>query len=243
MQSKFHHCLFGLVLIALVAGCTPASGITLRGSGNVITLEYDFTDFDWVAAGYYFEVDIQQDEAFSVVIRIDDNLEQYLEVVKEEGILKIGLEHDQNYHFRKGTLEAVVTLPVLAGVSVSGISSGTITGFISTRALDVDVSGVSSLSGDIEAGDTSIDVSGSSRLTLTGSAGDVSIQASGSSVVDLEDFPVANANVDLSGASQTTVFTNGRLDVEASGGSTVYYLGDPTLGTTHTSGGSSIERK
>ena len=134
-------------------------------------------------------------------------------------------------------------MPSLVGVAISGTSSGTITGFSSDHMLDVNVSGASSLSGDIEAGDTSIEASGSSQLTLTGSAEDVIIHASGSSVVDLEDFPVANADLDLSGASQITVLTNGRLDVEASGGSTVYYLGDPTLGTTHTSGGSSIERK
>ncbi|HEY71581.1 MAG TPA: DUF2807 domain-containing protein [Anaerolineae bacterium] len=243
MKHKLHHYLFGLVLIGLMTGCSISSGLSLRGSGDVITLEYDFTDFDRVAAGFAFNVDIRQGESFSVVVRVDDNLEQYLEVVQEDDILRIGLELDQNYNFRRVTLEAVVTMPSLSGVSISGTSSGTITGFSSTHALDVNVSGASSLSGDIEAGDASIEVSGSSRLTLTGSAEDVIIHASGSSVVDLENFPVTNANIDLSGASQTTVLTHGRLDVEASGGSTVYYLGDPTLGTTHTSGGSSIERK
>jgi hypothetical protein len=243
MISKLRYSLFGLVLIGVITGCSISSGLSLRGSGDVIALEYDFTDFDWVAAGYAFNVDIRQGDSFSVVVRIDDNLEQYLEVVQEDDILRIGFDFDQSYNFRRVTLEAVVTMPSLSGVSISGTSSGTITGFSSAEALDVNVSGASSLSGDIEAGDASIEVSGSSQLTLTGSAEDVIISASGSSVVDLEDFPVANASADLSGASQTTVFTNGRLDVEASGGSTVYYLGDPTLGTTHTSGGSSIERK
>jgi hypothetical protein len=243
MISKLHHCLFGLVLISVMTGCSISSGLSLRGSGDVITLEYGFTDFDRVAAGFAFNVDIRQGESFSVVVRVDDNLEQYLEVVQEDDILRIGLELDQNYNFRRVTLEAVVTMPSLSGVSISGTSSGTITGFSSTHALDVNVSGASSLNGDIEAGNTSINVSGSSQLTLAGSAGDVSINASGSSVVDLEDFPVDNADVVLSGASQTTVFTDGRLDTEASGGSTVYYVGDPTLGTTHTSGGSSIESK
>jgi hypothetical protein len=131
----------------------------------------------------------------------------------------------------------------LTGVSVSGVSSATITGFRSTLALEVNVSGISSLSGDIEAGDASIDVSGSSQLALTGSAEAVSIQASGSSVVELAKFTVVDADVHISGSSEVTVFASGRLDGEATGGSTIFYLGDPTLGRTHTSGGSSILAK
>ncbi len=69
------------------------------------------------------------------------------------------------------------------------------------------------------------------------------MDASGSSDVDLSDFPVADAGIDASGASTVTVNPSGRLDVEASGASNVYYLGEPSLGTIDTSGASSVEPK
>ena len=53
----------------------------------------------------------------------------------------------------------------------------------------------------------------------------------------------AEAAVEASGASNVTVQTNGVLDVEASGGSRVFYLGDPTLGNIETSGGSTVGRR
>jgi hypothetical protein len=59
----------------------------------------------------------------------------------------------------------------------------------------------------------------------------------------LADFPVLNANIHLSGSSTATVAPTGRLDVDASGASHVYYLGDPTLGKIDTSGSSTVERK
>ena len=71
----------------------------------------------------------------------------------------------------------------------------------------------------------------------------MTIDASGASSVDLGGFPVNDANVEASGASNVTVNARGKLDVNASGASHVYYLGSPTLGKVDTSGASSIKRK
>jgi hypothetical protein len=243
MKSKLRYWAFGLVLIALLVGCVPSNRISIIGSGDVITREVELTNFDRVAASQSFKVDIQQGESFSVVLRIDDNLEKYLEVVKQDSTLKIGLDPDWTYDIQDATMEASVTMPELSGVSVSGVGRGMVTGFRSTQALDVNVSGASSLSGDIEAGDVHFNISGSSQVILTGSAEDVSVDASGSSEVDLTEFPTVDADVQLSGASRVIVRASGQLDAEASGGSWVYYLGDPMLGKTHTSGGGSIQAK
>ena len=66
------------------------------------------------------------------------------------------------------------------------------------------------------------DLSGSSNVTLTGSAQDVTIDASGSSDVDLTDFFVADADVEVSGSSTAIVKPSGRLGADASGASHVY---------------------
>ena len=61
--------------------------------------------------------------------------------------------------------------------------------------------------------------------------------------IDLSGFAVADATVDVSGSSTVTVKPRGRLDVDASGASEVFYLGEPTLGKIDTSGSSSVEQK
>jgi hypothetical protein len=68
-------------------------------------------------------------------------------------------------------------------------------------------------------------------------------EAAGSSDVNLTDFPVVDASVKAGGKSQVTVNVSGRLDVDASNGANVYYLGDPTLGTIDTSGSATVEPK
>jgi len=234
--------MFVMFLAAVLsAGCTLAS---ITGSGNVVTHEENITGFDKVDASHAFQVDISQGDAFSVVIRIDDNLVQYLEVVKRGSTLNIGLTPGRSYNIRNATMQAEVTMPELTGLDMSGSSHVTITGFKSAQALVVDASGASHLQGDIEADTVSFNLGGSSEVILTGSAQNVIIEeAAGSSDVNLTDFPVVDASVKAGGKSQVTVNVSGRLDVDASNGANVYYLGDPTLGTIDTSGSATVEPK
>ena len=208
-----------VVLVALLAGCTL---IPISGSGKIVTREETFTGFDKLDVSHGFKVDVRQAEDFSVVIRVDDNVEKHLKVVKKGSALQIGLK--PNVSLGRITLEAEITMPELTGLELSGGTHCTVTGFESTKALD-------------------FDVSGGSHATLTGSAGDVTIDASGGSDVDLSAFSVVDANVEASGGSEVTVNASGRLDADASGGSDIYYLGSPTLGTIEESGGGEVRRK
>lgn len=230
-----------LPAVALLAGCAALRASSVTGSGNIVTQEKTLTGFDKVEVSHAFRANISQGDSFGVLVRIDDNLVKHLQVVKQGRTLKIGLKPNLRLRITEATREAEVTLPELTGLDLSGASRGTLSGFGSTKALDVDVSGASHLLGNIEAGDVQFDVSGASEVNLSGSAQDVGIDASGASTVKLADFPAKGATVDASGASQVTVNAGGRLDADASGASYVHYLGGPTLGAIETSGASSVE--
>jgi hypothetical protein len=106
-----------------------------------------------------------------------------------------------------------------------------------------DVSGASRVTGDLTAGDADLDISGASTVELQGSGGNIVVDASGASHAKLADFPVNNANVKLSGASNGTVNLDGRLDANLSGASRLSYMGEPTMGSITTSGGSMLSAK
>jgi hypothetical protein len=228
----------------ILAACTlGGNAITIVGSENVVTREEDLGGFDKLSASHSFQLQVSQGEAYRVVVRADDNIMDYIVVKKNGNTLEIGLDPKHNYGLHNVTLEAEVTMPALTEIGLSGSSDAIVSGFASTETFNADLSGSSSLRGDLEAGDASFQLSGSSSVVLTGSAGDAEIDASGSSDIDLSAFPVDDANVNASGSTTVTIQPRGRLDVDASGASHVYYLGDPTLGNIDTSGGSSVERR
>ncbi len=213
----------------------------VRGSGNVVTEDMEFADFTAVDAQNAFAVEISQSETFGVTIRVDDNILDLLDVSKAGDTLRIRLKPPVS--LRNATLEAEITMPDLQGLKLSGASRASVSGFRSSGQIDIDLSGASTLDGDLEAGEIDMHVSGASRVVLEGSATGLTIEASGASSLDLADFVVSTAEVDLSGASDATVNARERIDpVDVSGVSRLRYLGDPSLGDVSTSGASTVEK-
>lgn len=238
-------CLLLLGLIFL-AGCTDGLSIpgveSVTGSGNVITREFDFADFDRVSVGYAFKVNVTRGDDYAVVVRVDDNLEQYLKVEQNGQQLTIGMTDP--LMLNRATLEVAITMPAISELEFSGATSGTVSGFSSSEPFSANASGASRMEGAIETGAINVTASGASTIRLSGAAsGDAVLEASGASTIDMENFPVANANAKSSGASRVTVNTDGNLDAEASGASTVNYVGQPTMGNISETGGSSIGPK
>jgi hypothetical protein len=231
---------------SLLLGCSLVpnvgeilSEVSVSGSGNVITKEFDLRDFDRVEVSGAFVARVAQGESYSVVVGVDENLEQHLRVQVEGDTLKVGMVPNLSI-LGMATREVEIIMPELAGLELSGATQSTISGFESTADLSVEVSGASKLGGDIQAGDASVEASGASTVDLSGSADSLELVVSGASTADLSEFAVNDANVEASGASRATVNASGRLDAETSGASHVVYLGNPTLGSIQTSGASTI---
>ena len=214
-------------------------GPLTRGSGNEVTLTPNVSGFDSLDIGHAFEVDIIQSQTYSLVITVDDNIEQYLVVDERGDTLVLGLEDGRAYS--DVTLKAQISMPELRSLELSGASDAKFTQFESSDPFDLMASGASEVEGDIEAGDVTIKLSGASDVRMEGEGRDLDLDASGASHVNLEGFAVENATLDLSGSSDVTVSVEGTLDVSASGASDVTYFGNPTLGEISTSGASSIQ--
>jgi hypothetical protein len=246
-----------LTSAAFFAGCD-----IIVGSGKTVSQDFSFSDFTQVSAGWTFNVEVSQSAAYNVSVTVDDNLQSYLEVTQDGDTLKIDLKSGNIYN--KTHLKAVVTMPRLTELTLSGASKGSVSGFNSTddfvlnvsgasqatftnmtvNKLSMDITGASRASGSVNGtGNASLKASGKSNITLSGKAVDADVESSGVSTVDLTEFLVRDASVNVSGASNATISAAGTLSGDVSGASHLYYTGTPTLGDIHTSGASSISKK
>jgi hypothetical protein len=251
-----------ILLITVTAGCDVAKErVVLEGSGNNETITEDFIGFNRLEVSHVFDVDITQGEEYSIVLRVDEEFLDYIDVSKRGNTLDIDLDDKYNYNFKEGLLEASITMPELLHIRQSGASKVTIDGFDSSNRFEADLSGASTLTGVLGAGDVKLglsgasklsgeyhvkhvdlDASGASKVTLSGSGNELELIASGSSIIDLSDFMVEDAVITVSGSSEAVVNANGLIDADASGASRVYYLGDGEMGDVSSSGASTIQR-
>jgi hypothetical protein len=227
---------FGAVLV--VACCIND---TVAGSGTQVSNDMEFKGFTKVEVSSAFQVEITRADAFRTRFMVDDNLVPYLRVKQHGETLEIGMKPGHSYNCSKGCLRAVIEMPDLRSLELSGATDAKVNGFSSER-LELELSGASSLRGDFQAGKVEMDLSGASHLELTGNAGELDLDASGACEVELKKMPIQIAKVDLSGASDVTLNVSESLSVDASGASTLTYLGTPVMKSMETSGASSIRQ-
>ena len=213
-----------VVIVALIVAAVAVTLLsrTQTGSGHLVTNQEDFTGFTSVAVANGFRFTITQSSSYSVKVTIDDNLVNYLRISESGNILTIGLA--PGYLYLSASPKVQITMPDITQLDLSGGSSGMAQGFNSSH-------------------DFTATASGGSSFTMSGAARNLSIEGSGGSQLDLSNFHVANAQVDLSGGSGATINLIGRLDASLSGGSNLTYIGNPTMGNITTSGLSVISKK
>jgi predicted small secreted protein len=232
-----------LLTSGLLAGCAV---VKIEGSGNLIDKTFEFSNFTGINAGNGIQVDLTKSSTFNVEITADDNVLEYIEVNKSGDTLRI--RPKGNTAFRSATMIAKVAMPDLYELELSGGSEANITGFSSSHDLSVRLSGGSHIGtfitpGDITTGNVDFNLSGGSDVRLTGSAHDLNIDCSGGSHINLESFLVSSADIKLSGGSHATVNVDGTLNVDISGGSEVFYIGEPAMGDINVAWDSDLIKK
>lgn len=251
-----------LALILVFTTLLGAAGCdVITGSGEIATWDMDYTDFNRIEVGSTFDITIARADSYLVRITIDKKLYEYLKIDQRGDTLRIGLK--PNYIYTGTTQQAIINLPDLRRLELSGASKALVSGFSVSHSLDFElsgasrmdlghtiagnsgfvVSGASKVNGSIEMDDGNFNVSGASSLELQGSADDISIQASGASDVILSDFAVITAGVELSGASNAVINVSSRMDINLSGASELEYIGSPKLGKLNMSGGSTLNQR
>ena len=224
------------------AGCED-NGIfsRVKGSGDVVDVEYSFGDFERLDLSHAFDATIIRSDTFRVVLFVDDNIVNYLEVRRSGDWLIIGLEDDHTY--TSVNLRAEISMPVIEEVEGSGATVISMSGFSSPgdpADFSLKLSGSSVFSGTVYAGDCDILLSGASVINMTGSCADIFLEASGASELNMGNFVAASAYFILSGASDGTVHVTDHLDADLSGASVLRYYGDPEIGNLTTSGASTL---
>lgn len=250
-----------IVTLIFLLGCNVTPTRTVTGSGKVETRDFSLSGFTGIQASNTFSVQVSRADSFSVQVTADDNLWDSLDISVSGSVLRLRAKPGININ--NSTLKAIVILPSISSLDLSGASTATVDKFTSTSRMTCvlsgaseaniinvtsgpatfDVSGASTLSGFVTITTGKFLASGGSIISLGGSGTSTTIDASGGSRVTLNEFPVEDTSVTLSGGSEARVFGLKITSADLSGGSNLYYVDNPTIGSVQTSGGSGIHQE
>ncbi len=112
------------VVVSTVVGALVLLGgtacDTTEGSGNVVTHTFELAPFSILEVGDSFVVNVTVGDTPSATVRIDDNLDDVLDVAVLDDVSTIGLDPDTDVV--DATLEADVTVTGLEELGIAGAS-------------------------------------------------------------------------------------------------------------------------
>ncbi len=212
----------------------------ITGSGNIVTITKDYTNFTDIEIESAFSVKVIKSSIYKVSFEIDDNIAGYIDCHQSGKKIYISLE--DGYSFNNVTLRAVIETPDLEYIKCNG---GTVLQFTTRdffNNLLLDLNGGSAVKGSLDVNSLELRLNGGSIVELAGTATNINVFGNGGAILNLYDFETKNCNLNFNGGCIAYLYVIDNLSATLSGGSIVKYKGNPSLGTINISGGSVIQK-
>ncbi len=187
-----------VAVIAALAGVFGADALAQSKSAQSL----DLRDFDAIEIGGAYKLDVIVGEDFSIELSGPAEEMSRVEATLKNGALVLGTKRKIRGD-NKG-VKAVVTMPALNRLSVSGVA-------------DADISGV-------RAETFKLDLSGVGEVNIAGACEQLYARVSGVGEIDAQSFQCKAVDVKVAGVGEARVYASERVSAEVSGmgGITVY---------------------
>lgn len=208
--------LIGLLLaVSIAAGAAYIAFGDLRDFGdrdrsNDITETYDLTGFDKIDVGGVYEIDVMVGGDYAIAVSGAPEEMSRIEVYVENGELFLDQKRPERgkRRFRNHGLTAVISVPALSAIDVSGVVDGEVKG--------------------ISAGAFSADLSGVGDLDLSGTCENLDADVSGVGDLDAEDLKCLTVDIQVSGIGDATVYASQAVEASVSGIGSITVYGSPS---------------
>lgn len=210
------------------------------GPYREVNRSFSQTSFDRLNMGSGFHVDVQSGGNFAIAVRGNETDVNDLDLTVRNSTLHV--EYRNSGRKQRYDTYFTITMPTVRAVNFSGAVKSTITGFTDLNELDVVLSGASKSDISLNATRLTTSLSGASTAIVVGNGTTLTSEVSGASKLETYDFPVTQADLDVSGASTARVRVKDALTVKASGASKVWYRGTPRV-NSNISGASTLTQE
>ncbi|MDR0797013.1 MAG: DUF2807 domain-containing protein [Tannerella sp.] len=216
-------------IVVIFASCVSCTFfLPIKGNGNLVTSEKTVPAFEKISVSSSAEVRFHASQEYRAVVTVDENLDEYVEIVSKNNALNIGTKSG-SYSFTKFSVD--IYCPILSGVSVSGSGSFKNMDEITVSTFETSVSGSGKIEGTVKCEKFSARISGSGKINVGGNSKDADIGISGSGRYNGNDFIVNNATVRISGSGNADVHVTENLKANISGSGGINYRGEPKTDT------------
>lgn len=195
----------------------------IRGNGHIEEQSRALSGFNAITSISSVDVYVKQGNTFSVVVRADDNLFNYIKTEVKNNTLIISVTRNI---WRAKTLEVYITMKNLQKVVLTGSGDFYCKSPFTTQNLQFILTGSGDAKATLEAKNVQVKVGGSGNVDVSGIRGNLGIEVNGSGDVTATGLQLETCSLKVTGSGdvelkgrtdQLTMVVAGSGDVAASG--------------------------
>ena len=237
MKKTIHAGLF-LLIIFLFNACYFL-GPSVKGDGHVTKETRQISGFEKLATSAGIEVFLIPDSSEFLIVEADENLHEYIKTDLEHQTLKIRTEGRIRWAKSRKVYVHYKQLKAVKSSSGSIVRSEQA---IKNSHLEITASSGAQQYLEIDAGKLESQCSSGAQINLSGHCRKARLQASSGAHLKGSELFTDECDADVSSGAHIRVGVRNELTAEASSGGHIYYSGEPTKTSVHSSSGGSISK-
>jgi hypothetical protein len=219
---------------ALFSGCvavsftTTAAEGTETGRGPLIEKRYETGPYSEIEIRANIAVVYSKEPSDAVVVKIQENLAEFLRVEVQENRLVVDAERK----FLTGMNEMPVLYvfaPELTWLQAAGGLEFRGEDTLSGERFEMYVEGSAKIDMDLDVRQLTVDLAGAFETRLSGVAEEARINVSGAGNLNALELDTVRAAVSVDGAGNASISCSETLDVSLSGAASLEYRGKPAM--------------
>lgn len=195
---------------AIAAGALALTGAALADDDEIVSRKLDLAGFERISVAGVYELDVRVGPEFSIMLSGPAYEMDKVEASVKNGALELAQRKwkkgEKKRNDRDG-VEAVITMPSLTGLNISGVVEGHVS--------------------DIDASRFELTLSGVGDIAIDGECGAFEARVSGVGDLDAKRLECRTAVLNVSGVGDASVFATDEVDVKVSGMGDIDVYGSP----------------
>ncbi len=235
-------CLLFIVALIGVSACAQNEKVISDANATIRSV----SEFHAIQIGD--GIDLYLTQGNEQAVAVSANKEEYRNQIVtrvENGVLKIYFKQEGGFNltWRDRKLRTYISAKTIDEIKASGGSDIIVQGSLAATKLSLDLSGGSDFVGELKTTELFITMSGGSDVHVKGKTANLKVEANGGSDFKGYELQADYVIIEVRGGSDAQLSVSKELYAEASGGSDIYYKGNPQIKRNSAGGGGSITRR
>jgi hypothetical protein len=176
---------------------------------------------------------IHSSQEYRVSINIDSNLEQYIQLVNANNILKIEIK-------RRMTEEYILDIycPNIIGIAINNTAQVEFVDKMITPSLEITINGAGRITGAIECDSFLVNAAGAGAIEISGASYEARVNIGGAGIFDGYELRINNGTFRITGVGSIECWVIDNMTATISGVGSIKYRGEPNIHSSRSGIGS-----